>query len=83
MLLFKEGFTVQPLPDGQSPQYYGIDENLIWRNGISIPAAVNHNVYIYDKKRIDLLFGDHDLLFVRDFHFLEHHGVIDVYFVWP
>ena len=43
MLLFKEGFTVQPLPDGQSPQYYGIDENLIWRNGISIPAAVNHN----------------------------------------
>ena len=55
MLLFKEGFTVQPLPDGQSPQYYGIDENLIWRNGISIPAAVNHNVYIYDKNRIDLL----------------------------
>ena len=30
--------------------------------------------------RFDLLFGNHDLLFMGDFHFLEHHGVIDVHF---
>ena len=55
LLLFKEGFTVAPLPDGVSPQYYGIDENLVWRNGISVPAAANHSNYQYDKNRIDLL----------------------------
>jgi hypothetical protein len=44
LLLFKEGFTIQPLPDGVSAQYYGIDENMVWRSGISVPAAVNHNV---------------------------------------
>jgi hypothetical protein len=55
LLLFKEGFTIQPLPDGVSPQYFGIDENLVWRNGISCPAALNHNVYTYDKNRINLL----------------------------
>jgi hypothetical protein len=55
LLLFKEGFTIQPLTDGVSPKYFGIDENLVWRNGISVPAAVNHNFYTYDKNRIDLL----------------------------
>ena len=44
-----------PLPDGVSPQYYGIDQNLVWRNGISVPDAVNHNAQQYDKNRIDLL----------------------------
>jgi len=36
MLLFKEGYTIQPMPDGVPTQYYGIDENLVWRNGISV-----------------------------------------------
>ena len=55
MLLFKEGFTIKPLADGVSPQYFGIDENLVWRNGISVPSAANHSIYQYDKNRIDLL----------------------------
>jgi len=55
LLLFKEGYTIMPLPDGVSPQYYGIDSNLVWRNGISVPDAVNHNAQQYDKNRIDLL----------------------------
>ena len=44
LLFFKEGFTIQPLADGVSHQYYGIDENLVWKSGISVPAAFNHNV---------------------------------------
>jgi hypothetical protein len=55
LLLFKEGFTIMPLPDGLTPQYYGIDENLVWRSGISVPGAANHNNYQYDKNRTDLL----------------------------
>jgi len=55
ILLFKEGFTVQPLPDGVQPMYYGIDENLVWRNGISVPAAANHSVFQFDRNRIALL----------------------------
>lgn len=55
LLLFKEGFTISPLGEGLSPQYFGIDENLVWKNGISVPAAVNHGVFTYDKNRIDLL----------------------------
>ena len=47
LLLFKEGFTIMPLPDGFAPQYYGIDENLVWRSGISVPGATNHNNYQY------------------------------------
>ena len=55
LLLFKEGFTIMQLPDGTNPQHFGIDENLVWRNGISVPAALNHSNYQYDKNRIDLL----------------------------
>ena len=55
LLLFKEGFTILPLANGTTPQYFGIDENLVWRNGISVPAAANHSVFTYDKNRIDLL----------------------------
>lgn len=55
LLLFKEGFTIQPLPDGQQHQFYGIDENLVWKSGISVPSALNHNVMQYDKNRIDIL----------------------------
>jgi hypothetical protein len=55
LLLFKEGYTIMPLVDGITPKYFGIDENLVWRNGISVPAAVNHHNFTYDKNRIDLL----------------------------
>lgn len=55
LLLFKEGFTILPMADGVSSQYYGIDENLVWRSGISVPAAVNHNAFQFDRNRIDLL----------------------------
>jgi len=55
LLLFKEGFTIMPLPDGMTPQFYGIDENLVWRSGISVPGAANHNNYQFDKNRIDLM----------------------------
>lgn len=55
LLLFKEGFTILPMADGVSPKYFGIDENLVWRNGISVPAAANHNALNFDKNRIDLL----------------------------
>mmetsp|Transcript_17022 Transcript_17022/g.26286 ORF Transcript_17022/g.26286 Transcript_17022/m.26286 type:complete len:222 (-) Transcript_17022:2372-3037(-) len=55
LLLFKEGFTILPLEDGVSPQLYGMDDNLIWRNGISVAAAANHNAFQFDKNRIDLL----------------------------
>lgn len=55
LLLFKEGYTIMPLVDGITPKYFGIDENLVWRNGISVPAAVNHHNFSYDKNRIDLL----------------------------
>lgn len=55
LLLFKEGYTILPLPDGTQPKYFGIDENMVWKNGISVPAALNHNVKTYDQNRIGLL----------------------------
>jgi hypothetical protein len=55
LLLFKEGFSIEPLPDGVSHQYFGIDENLVWKSGISVPMALNHHVTQYDKNRIELL----------------------------
>lgn len=55
LLLFKEGFCIQELPEGATADYSGIDENLVWRSGVSVPAATNHDVYKYDKNRISLL----------------------------
>jgi hypothetical protein len=55
LLLFKEGFTIMPLSENIQPLYFGIDENLVWRSGISVPAAINHDVFKFDKNRIDLL----------------------------
>jgi hypothetical protein len=55
ILLFKEGFTVQPLAEGLRADYVGIDENLVWRSGISVPMATNHENYNYDRNRISLL----------------------------
>ena len=35
ILFFKPGYTVAPLPEGVNPQYFNIDENLVWRSGFS------------------------------------------------
>lgn len=55
LLLFKEGFTVQPLTEGMRPDTVGIDENLVWRSGISVPMAANHENFSYDRNRTSLL----------------------------
>ena len=64
ILLFKPGFTVQEVPDGAELQYYGkpkrlniigIDEQLVWKSGISIPEAPNHYLNTYNAPRIALL----------------------------
>ena len=55
ILLFKEGFTIQPLLEGIRADLVGIDENLVWKSGISVPMATNHENYTYDKNRISLL----------------------------
>ena len=44
-----------PLAENIHPLYFGIDENLVWRSGISVPAATNHDVFKFDKNRIELL----------------------------
>jgi len=50
-LLFKPGFTVQALPQDRPPQHFCksknndavvIDENLVWKSGISVSEAPNH-----------------------------------------
>jgi hypothetical protein len=66
ILLFKPGFTVQEVPDGLDLQYFGmlynlcqyligIDEQLVWKSGISIPEAPNHYNNNYNPVRIALL----------------------------
>jgi hypothetical protein len=35
--------------------FLGIDENLVWKSGISIPDASNHYSTVYNSNRIDLL----------------------------
>ena len=55
ILLFKPGFSVQEVPDGLELQYYGIDEHLVWKSGISIPEAPNHSYNSYDSVRVDLM----------------------------
>jgi hypothetical protein len=71
ILLFKPGFTVQEVPDGLELQYYGIvhllyynvivinllgiDEQIVWKSGISIPEAPNHYYNNYNPVRIDLM----------------------------
>lgn len=65
LLLFKPGFTVLEVPDGLELQYYGnldgsdlsvgIEEQLVWKSGISIPEAPNHYNTSYNSNRIDLM----------------------------
>jgi hypothetical protein len=52
LLLFKPGFTIQALPQDKPPQHFCkqflthldavIDENLVWKSGISVSEAPNH-----------------------------------------
>lgn len=55
LLLFKPGFTVNPLPHGTIFDLYGFDEKIIWKAGVNIAYTDNHNVTKYDQHRIMLL----------------------------
>lgn len=55
VLLFKPGFTILPLEAGVTPQYFAIDENLVWRSGISVLDAPNHSKTEFDHNRIALM----------------------------
>jgi hypothetical protein len=54
ILLFKPGFTIQSL-NGATPQLYAIDENLVWKSGVTVLEATNHFKTEYDQNRICLL----------------------------
>ncbi len=55
ILLFKPGFTIQDLPNGLEPNYFAIDEHLVWKSGITVVEAPNTHVYSYNPVRISLL----------------------------
>ena len=55
MLLFKPGFTIAPLDDDYEPSVSGIDDQLVWKSGISIMEARNHYHSQYDPNRISLI----------------------------
>ena len=55
LLLFKPGFTVMPLDDDYQPSVSGIDDQLVWKSGISIMEARNHYTGQYDPNRIALV----------------------------
>ena len=42
LLLFKPGFTILDLEEGEEVRYFAIDEHAVWRSGISTPEATNH-----------------------------------------
>ena len=57
IMLFKPGFTVKELPsDVANINSKGIDQNVLWKNGVSTSGDVhNHYTSSYDKNRISLL----------------------------
>ncbi len=55
LLFFKPGYTVLEVAEGMELQYYGIDEQLVWKSGISIPEAPNHHNQSFNANRIDLM----------------------------
>ena len=55
ILLFKPGFTIKPLPEDYVPSVSGIDDQLVWKSGISIMEAENHYETQYDPNRITLV----------------------------
>jgi hypothetical protein len=54
LLLFKPGFTVQSL-GGAQPNLFAIDENLVWRSGVTVLEASNHASREFDQNRSSLL----------------------------
>lgn len=56
-MLFKPGFTIRPLPkDVSEINKRGIDQNALWKNGVSTSGDVyNHYYTNYDANRISLL----------------------------
>ena len=55
ILLFKPGFTIAPLPQGVASNPTIIDENLVWKSGISVMDAANHYETQYDGNRASLM----------------------------
>ena len=55
ILLFKPGFTIAPLPNGVAANPTVIDENLVWKSGISVMEAPNHYETQYDGNRVALM----------------------------
>lgn len=53
-LLFKPGFTIAPL-NGAQPSLFAIDENLVWKSGITVLEATNHHKTEYNQNRVSLL----------------------------
>jgi hypothetical protein len=44
ILLFKPGFSIQDVPGTTEFNYFVIDENLIWKAGVTVMEAPNtHN----------------------------------------
>jgi hypothetical protein len=55
-MLFKPGFTIRPLPSDDIVNTKAIDQNALWRNGISTSGDVYNHYYLnYDEHRIMLL----------------------------
>ena len=55
LLLFKPGFTILPLTENYQPSTTGIDDQLVWKSGISIMDAANHYETQFDANRISLV----------------------------
>lgn len=56
LLLFKPGFCVQqPQDPTWEPNFFAIDDDIVWREGISVNEAPNHKVRTFDSNRISLL----------------------------
>ena len=55
ILLFKPGFSIQDVPGTSEFNLFGIDENLIWKAGITVMDAPNTHNQGYNQVRIQLL----------------------------
>ena len=55
LLLFMPGYTIRPLDEDIPPSVTGIDEQLVWKSGVSIQEASNHYETQFDGNRIALL----------------------------
>ena len=55
LLLFMPGYTIKPLDEDIPPSVTGIDEQLVWKSGVSIMDASNHYETQFDGNRIALV----------------------------